>query len=158
MPTSESDLSSSIDAASKTLIEITSLDNQVLSDHLKYSEWVLGISTAGFALIVGRFDKIIETSWLNNESTELSILTAACVLLICSAVSGAYVKIKIGTAMEFGRKRLSMVLQQNLEIKLGINENFDKESSNEKNNKKNSLRSLFTQEAEKTCWRVYRSY
>ena len=117
-----------IDNISSSLSDMTSLDNEIISDHLKYSEWLLGIATAGFALVVGRFKSIVSPSWIENALVGSNVLMIACILFMVSAVYGAKVKIKTSYIKEIMKKRLSLIIEQNLEIQMGVNTKITSDS------------------------------
>jgi len=72
----------------KFVVESTRLHEQALADQIKisedaskYSTWFLGIATAGIAVVVSKFDALIEQTWIVEKYSPLLLVIIGVILL-----------------------------------------------------------------------------
>jgi len=79
----------------KFVSESTGLHKDTLTEQIrmsedvnKYSVWLLGLSTAGVALLVIRFQAILDSSWVQPNCAKIGVITTG-LLFLASVLSGA---------------------------------------------------------------------
>ncbi|NPA93847.1 MAG: hypothetical protein GXO58_00285 [Thermodesulfobacteria bacterium] len=77
----------------KFVSESTKLHQETLAEQIricedvhKYSTWFLGLSTIGVGFLIGRFDSILQNSWLAPEYIKISLVIVAIVLFVSIAL------------------------------------------------------------------------
>jgi len=73
----------------KFVVESTQLHEKALTEQIKiaedaskYSNWFLGIASAGIALLIGRFDLTIQQTWMSEIYSPLFLVLTGLVFLL----------------------------------------------------------------------------
>ena len=62
----------------ETLIE----QIRISEDVNKYSTWFLGLSTVGIGLLIGRFESIVQKSWVGPDCTKTYLVIVGILLFL----------------------------------------------------------------------------
>jgi hypothetical protein len=88
-------------------------DNQIASDKQKFSNWILGLATAGFALALTQAEKILAQSWASREFGNV-VLKSSAATFVVSAIVGAVVVRCLDRQVDFNRQSMTLILRQEL--------------------------------------------
>jgi hypothetical protein len=105
-----SDLAKAIGASFNRAVEF---DNQIATDKQKFSNWILGLATAGFALALTQADKILAHSWASPDIGNIVLKSSAATFVI-SAIVGAVVVRCVDRQVDFNRQSMTLILRQEL--------------------------------------------
>lgn len=100
-------------AIGASFIRAIEFDNQIASDKQKYSNWILGLATAGFAVALTQADKILAHSWAPPAVGNI-VLKSSAALFILSALVGAVVVRCMDRQVDFSRQSMTLILRQEL--------------------------------------------
>lgn len=100
-------------STSESFIKSIDFDNQIASDKQKYGNWVLGIATAGIALLITQESKIIADSIVEIISPKI-LLRISLILNSVSLVIGASSFFMFNKQVDYNRQSQTLVLRQEL--------------------------------------------
>ena len=77
----------------KFVVESTKLHQEALTEQIrisedvnKYSTWFLGLSTVGIGLLTGRFESIVQKSWVGPECIKTYLILVGILLFVSIAL------------------------------------------------------------------------
>ena len=77
----------------KFVVESTKLHQETLTEQIrisedvnKYSTWFLGLSTVGIGLLTGRFESIVQKSWVGPECIKTYLILVGILLFVSIAL------------------------------------------------------------------------
>ena len=110
-----SDFAKAIGASFNRAIEF---DNQIASDKQKYSNWILGLATAGFAVALTQADKILAHSWASPAVGNIALKSASATFILSALVGAAVVRC-VDRQVNFNRQSMTLILRQELLLLFG---------------------------------------
>lgn len=82
-----------VDNFERFVSESTKLHQETLVEQIrisedvnKYTTWFLGLSTAGVGLLIGRFESIVQKSWIGPDCIKLALFTVGVLLFLSIAL------------------------------------------------------------------------
>jgi len=102
-----------IEAATEAHNDAIEFDTRVAEDKLRYSTWILGVATAGFALALTQSDKLLRAPFISPNIGKWVLATSALLFLI-SAAAGAIVKQFVNEQLYHYRRMMTFHLKQEL--------------------------------------------
>jgi hypothetical protein len=105
-----SDFAKAIGASFNRAIEF---DNQIASGKQKYSNWILGLATAGFTVALTQTDKILAHTWASPVVGNIALKSAAAIFILFALV-GAVVVRCVDRQVDFNRQSMTLILRQEL--------------------------------------------
>lgn len=98
-----------------SFLEGSSLDLNIARENQKYSSWFLAIATTGITLIITKSGDISSVSILGNSNASI-LLTTISLLLLISAICGAYVQFCVKQEMTLIQIRMAYLCREKIHV------------------------------------------